>query len=110
MYFLIKNRCLFFIYLFVYFYLELNSVSYIFVGLSNSYKKHWILTLLLKEKVKSLHVLLFFLSERRNVLRLLLLPFLLIAVDKDREINYLVRYSFLLVAFLISFYNYNVYC
>lgn len=44
------------------------------------------------------------------MLRLLLLQFLLIAVDKDREINYLVRYSFLLVSFLISFYNYNVYC
>lgn len=56
----------------------------------NSYLKHWILSLLWKEKARSLLVLLFFLSWRRNVERLLLLQFLPIAEDKGREINYLV--------------------
>lgn len=48
--------------------------------------------LLWKEKVKSLLVLLFFLSLRRSVERLLPLQFLLNAGDKGREINYLVCY------------------
>lgn len=49
--------------------------------------------LLSKEKVKLLHVVLYSLSERRNVQRWLLLQFLPIAVDKDKEINYLVSYN-----------------
>jgi len=50
--------------------------------------------LLWKEKVKSLLVLLFFLSLRKSVERLLPLQFLLNAGDKGRGINYLVCYCF----------------
>ncbi|XP_043805508.1 probable amino-acid acetyltransferase NAGS2, chloroplastic isoform X2 [Manihot esculenta] len=52
--------------------------------------KLWIHLLLWKEKVKSLLVLHFSLSLRRNVQRLLPLQCLLSAVDKDRETNCLI--------------------
>ena len=56
--------------------------------------KHWIHSLSWRERVKLLHVLLYFLSSKKNAEKLLLLLCLLNAVAKDRETNFLVSWLY----------------
>ena len=84
----------------------LNSQLIITCLMFISYSKRWIHSLLWRERVILLHVLLCFLSMTKSAGRLLLLLFLLIAVDKDRAINYLVRlWCLILLHFSACFAN-----